>query len=321
MNTIHIITQAYNASDFLNRTIASVLNQTYDNFFFYILDSNSTDGTMDIINDYSKKDKRIIPLHNDYNNKYTAYMEKIPLIIENADENDYFMIIDHDDTYHPDAFEKLVTFLKDNNLDLAIGKTDYIDTLTNKKTCLIVKEGNKIYKKEKYTFEFPAYQKWIRTVWNKVIPINILKKCNFSKTMTMKFASDTSFMLEVIKNTNTFGVLDESTIDYYHSPTSLSYQFYKERIDDAKILFNLMYRFLASFDTVTEYNKKYLLQIYLNGIKSTIKLITKNVPDIEIQIAYKKQICSDPLTIETFLLPDISLTEKYGLMYMMMTTK
>ncbi|MFV0395853.1 MAG: glycosyltransferase family 2 protein [Coprobacillaceae bacterium] len=321
MNKIHIITQAYNAEKFLSRMIDSVLSQSYKNFSFYILDSNSTDNTMDIIKDYARKDKRIIPLHNDYNNKYTAYMEKIPNIIKNANENDYFMMIDHDDSYHYDAFEKLVTFLEDNNLDLTIGKIKYIDTENKNNNNEPMKEGNKIYKRENYAFNFPAYQKWIRSVWNKVIPIRILKKCNFEKTITMKFASDTSFMLEVIKNTNSFGVLDESTINYSYSPSSLSYQFYKERINDGEILFSLMYDFLCSFGPITNYNRSYLLQIYLNSIRSTIEFITKQVPDLATQIEYKKQIFASPLTIETFLLPDIPLIEKYSLMYIILNTK
>ena len=58
-----IFTMAYNAQETIGRTITSILNQTFGNFEYYILDNASTDNTEEVIFDYGKKDERIIPLH------------------------------------------------------------------------------------------------------------------------------------------------------------------------------------------------------------------------------------------------------------------
>jgi len=52
---ISIITVVFNCVDHLEETILSVINQTYDNVEFIIIDGGSTDGTLDIIKKYSDK--------------------------------------------------------------------------------------------------------------------------------------------------------------------------------------------------------------------------------------------------------------------------
>lgn len=48
-----IITVVFNGEAHLEKTILSVINQTYDNIEYIIIDGGSTDGTLDIIREYS----------------------------------------------------------------------------------------------------------------------------------------------------------------------------------------------------------------------------------------------------------------------------
>lgn len=52
---ISIITVSFNAEDFIERTIKSVLEQTYNNIEFIVIDGASKDGTVDIIKQYEDK--------------------------------------------------------------------------------------------------------------------------------------------------------------------------------------------------------------------------------------------------------------------------
>jgi len=52
---ISIITVVYNGEEYLEETIQSVINQTYKNIEYIIIDGGSSDGTVDIIKKYEKK--------------------------------------------------------------------------------------------------------------------------------------------------------------------------------------------------------------------------------------------------------------------------
>lgn len=52
---ITIITVVYNGEKYLEQTIKSVVNQTYDNIEYIVIDGGSTDGTLNIIKKYEDK--------------------------------------------------------------------------------------------------------------------------------------------------------------------------------------------------------------------------------------------------------------------------
>ena len=52
---VTIVTPVYNGETYLEETIQSITNQTYDNIEYIIIDGGSTDGTLDIIKKYEDK--------------------------------------------------------------------------------------------------------------------------------------------------------------------------------------------------------------------------------------------------------------------------
>ena len=51
---ISVVTVCYNAVNDIEKTILLVINQTYPNIEYLIIDGGSTDGTMGIVNKYKK---------------------------------------------------------------------------------------------------------------------------------------------------------------------------------------------------------------------------------------------------------------------------
>ena len=52
---ISIVTVVFNGEAFLEKSIQSVINQTYKNIEYIVIDGGSTDGTIDIIKKYQDK--------------------------------------------------------------------------------------------------------------------------------------------------------------------------------------------------------------------------------------------------------------------------
>ena len=52
---VTVLMPSYNASDFLSEAVESVLNQTYTDFEFLIINDGSTDNTAEILNEFQSK--------------------------------------------------------------------------------------------------------------------------------------------------------------------------------------------------------------------------------------------------------------------------
>lgn len=103
---VTVIMPVYNASAYLREAIDSVLNQTYTDFEFIIIDDVSTDDSWDIISSYS--DDRIIKLQNKKNVK-AGYSTNRGIDMARGK---YIARMDADDISLPERFEKEVAYLE-----------------------------------------------------------------------------------------------------------------------------------------------------------------------------------------------------------------
>lgn len=95
---ISIITITFNSKRYLEETIQSVLSQDYPDFEYLLVDGGSTDGTLDIIKDYSEMDTRLRWVSGPDEGIADAFNKGIA-----AATGDLIGIINSDDTYVPGA--------------------------------------------------------------------------------------------------------------------------------------------------------------------------------------------------------------------------
>ena len=60
---VAIIIPVYNVAEYLRECLDSMLAQTYENFTVFAVDDGSTDDSGSILDEYAKKDKRIVAIH------------------------------------------------------------------------------------------------------------------------------------------------------------------------------------------------------------------------------------------------------------------
>jgi len=105
---VSVIMPAYNAEKFIGEAIESILNQTFKDFEFIILDDCSKDKTWEIIQEYAKKDERIVAVKNEKNLNIALNRNKG---VEMA-KGKYIVWADADDISKPERIEKLFNYME-----------------------------------------------------------------------------------------------------------------------------------------------------------------------------------------------------------------
>jgi glycosyltransferase involved in cell wall biosynthesis len=98
---ITIVTPSYNQGQFIEETILSVLNQTYPNIQYIIVDGGSTDKTMDVVNEY--KDRIDIIIHEKDKGQTDAINKGFKLA-----DGELVGWINSDDILYPTCVEEMV---------------------------------------------------------------------------------------------------------------------------------------------------------------------------------------------------------------------
>lgn len=108
---VSVITPVYNREKYLVRCIESILEQTYSNFEFLIIDDKSSDNTLEIIKNYQLTDSRIKILENDKNLGATLSFNRGLDICQGK----YVARMDSDDISLSDRLEKQVEIFESWN--------------------------------------------------------------------------------------------------------------------------------------------------------------------------------------------------------------
>ena len=72
---VSVIMSVYNAEKYLDLAIESILNQSFRDFEFIIIEDCSTDGSLKILEDYAEKDPRIKLIKKEKNKGFIGFVE------------------------------------------------------------------------------------------------------------------------------------------------------------------------------------------------------------------------------------------------------
>jgi glycosyltransferase involved in cell wall biosynthesis len=105
---VTVLMSVYNGEKYLREAVASVLNQTFEDFEFIIIDDGSTDFSQEILRSY--KDHRMKLLKNDSNIGLTKSLNKGLLISKGA----FVARMDADDISLPSRLQEQVDYFRNN---------------------------------------------------------------------------------------------------------------------------------------------------------------------------------------------------------------
>lgn len=297
---IIVFTQAYNSGKTLERCINSVLSQTYKNIIYYIIDSGSTDDTAEIINRFASIDKRIIPFYYHKNEIWHIY-SYLPLILNRYNKDDYFAQLDADDEYAPSCFEKLMSFMSENKLDIAACVSDFIDGVNGNDLNRNILLNDILVYERGFDDLFPDYFKFARDSWGKLFSLSVLENIDFvqfNKNINSGSVSYLSF--EALRNADGFGVLNEKLHKYYIYPDSFerSSSQHKLRIVTPSIYKYYKNYLISKCGYLSYTNEIFLYGSYFRAISNKLPVIlNSNVPVTE-KMNILNYILTDELTLD-----------------------
>lgn len=107
---VSVVMPVYNTEKYVGEAIQSILDQTFTNFEFIIIDDGSTDRSWEIIQEYARKDERIRAHQNNWNQGISYTRNRLI----DLTQTNYVASMDSDDISLPNRLQLCHGFLQLN---------------------------------------------------------------------------------------------------------------------------------------------------------------------------------------------------------------
>lgn len=128
MPKLSIIMPSYNVAPYIRECMDSVLAQTLTDIEVIVVDAASTDGTREILEEYARRDGRVVILEDD--KKSTGYANNKALDYATGE---YIGIVETDDYIAPEMYEKLYFYAQKYKAEVVKADYDSFTTLQGKR--------------------------------------------------------------------------------------------------------------------------------------------------------------------------------------------
>lgn len=203
---LSIIVPVYNVEQYLPRCIDSILGQTFQDFELILVDDGSPDRCGEICDEYTKKDNRIIVIHQENKGVSTARNRGL-----DKAKGNYIMFIDPDDSLGSnDIIKKNINILKKQK-EKTFVQFPQLWYYGNEKDTLI---GGHYYS---YKNKDEIYQGLLKgnittVIWDKIYSKEIFSNIRFPGNL--RYYEDSYCMIDIIHNVEKVIISNEGYYKY-----------------------------------------------------------------------------------------------------------
>ena len=119
---------AYKAVDYIEKTMESALNQTFNSIEYLIVDDCGNDGTINIVERFQKEHQRGKDIRILYNKQNLGVGKTRNMILEQA-QGEYLFFLDSDDVLESDAIEKMIGVARQYQAEVVYGSWIRVDNV------------------------------------------------------------------------------------------------------------------------------------------------------------------------------------------------
>lgn len=289
---ISIYTTVYNTKPYVAQCVESVLNQTYTNFEYIILDNGCTDGSSEILEEYASRDERIKLIRREVN-EYGF----IANIILACGDGDYMMMLDSDDWLEPQFLERLVSLAVKNDLDIACaGSYTNIESSGEERRYQKRPSRPMVIRPKEFQSAFLQCLSYLDALWGKIVRMDVARQALAEPCIYSTWAMDTVICLRMLRLSNGVGIDNFALHHYRIRAGSLAVTYQPTRFDGVIYFYTYVADFLNYFGPVHPRNMEFLDEIYVSNVEAALKL-TASLPLPE-KLAEYRRMLEHPLTQE-----------------------
>lgn len=216
---VSIVVPIYNVERYLKECVDSIINQTLKDIEIILVDDGSPDNCGKIVDDYAKKDSRIIAVHQ----KNSGYSKAVNHGIELA-KGEYIGIIESDDWIEPNMYEELYRSAKKYNTDITkAGFYFYNSTLLddmsknvpfkNPSGVDLIKAPNGVFK----ITDWPKLLAFHASIWSSIYKSSFIKKIKIPETAGASY-QDFPFMIEAMCKAQRISIVKKYFVHWRNDP-------------------------------------------------------------------------------------------------------
>lgn len=224
MDLVSIVIPIYNMSNSIEKTVESLLCQTYKNIEILLIDDGSKDESYKMCLDLQKKDKRIKAFHQE--NKGSGPARNLG--IEKA-TGKFIYFPDADDYIEKDTIQRLINYENKNNVDLIVFGYKNIDV--NGKLLFEKKYNNEMFDGEFIRNDYSEYysSNGKYTIqgapWNKFFVLDVIKRNNIEYP-SLRRHQDEAFIAKYVAYIKSVLFVDDVLYTYYVNDLSRQWDKY-----------------------------------------------------------------------------------------------
>lgn len=244
---VSIIVPIYNVGQYLTKCLDSILAQSYENLEIILIDDGSTDNSGKIMDDYSKRSKKIKPIHQSHKGVASARQRGIMEI-----SGDWVSFVDPDDYVEEKFIQVLYETAILNNADIS---SCGFDSFSDDKRCVLKKSpvwpkdvlsGREVIN-DMLRFRYPAY-----------LPLNLFRSDLFT-TANIQFPIGREYedilpKIKLLFYAKRVAFTNEKLYMYRMRNNSITGKaFSKSKYDDLSDAINSVREFLSCTDTTSKF--------------------------------------------------------------------
>lgn len=220
--------QAFDCEKTVEAAMASVLNQTHEDWLCFVLSNGNKNtpktpnNSFDAIKNFALRDRRFIVV-NKAKNDMKMYFRMLCHLAD-CFPRSWLCTLDADDEYEPDFFARGLALAEAHELDIVACGTQLIQkrqagdregTLLSRRQLeedLIVREGE-------LTSLFPTYKPFFNEMWGKLFHARLLRRKNYERyvreELDGRFLADTLLTIHCLERSRAIGILSGTSHKFF----------------------------------------------------------------------------------------------------------